>query len=130
MSQLNQNNLKQFEFKSNPNVFLPNAVDWRNAVPNVINSIKDQGECGACWSFSALGALESAYAITNGMLPDLSEQNLVDCVYNYDGCQGGFMTDVWAYIQSKIGVETESAYPYTSGTTKKVKKKTVKISLQ
>ena len=94
------------------NFSLPTSVDWRT-VPKTVNAIKSQARCGSCWSFSAIGSLESAYAIANGVLLDMSEQNLVDCVYNSDGCQGGWMTDAWNYIQQNNNlISTESSYPY------------------
>jgi C1A family cysteine protease len=115
-------NLQKFKFNPIVNFSLPSSVDWRT-VPNIVRPIKDQGICGSCWAFSAVSALESAYALTNKMLPDLSEQNLVDCVYanSYqDGCQGGWMTDAWSYIQFK-GINSQSVYPYVSRSTGKVK---------
>ncbi len=41
--------------------------------------------------------IESYYAKANNQLIDLSEQNLVDCTYSSDGCQGGWMTDAYEY---------------------------------
>jgi len=52
-------------------------VDWRKK--NVVDSIKDQGKCGACWAFSTASCAESAWAIKTGLLYDISEQHLVDC---------------------------------------------------
>ncbi|CAA6661399.1 unnamed protein product [Spirodela intermedia] len=70
---------------------LPDAVDWREkgAVP----PIKDQGSCGSCWAFSAIGAVESINQIVTGNLIVLSEQELVDCDTTYnEGCNGGLWT--------------------------------------
>ena len=35
--------------------------------------------CGASYAFSAVGALEGAWALANGKLTSLSEQNIIDC---------------------------------------------------
>lgn len=77
--------------KSSGKYFSPNAdsCDWRN-VSNTVNPVKDQGQCGSCWAFSVITAQESQYSLNNGgVLYDLSEQNLVDCVTKCYGCDGG-----------------------------------------
>lgn len=38
-----------------------NSIDWVSS--NCMAPIQDQGQCGACWAFSAVGSLESAYCI-------------------------------------------------------------------
>jgi len=106
------------------NAALPASVDW-TTVANVVTPVKDQGQCGSCWSFSTTGALEGAVGIKYpGQLPTTgySEQQLVDCDYGILknlGCNGGLMDKAFSWIQGQGGLCTEANYPYTSGTTKK-----------
>ena len=99
---------------------VPTSVDWRTK--GAVTSVKDQGSCGSCWSFSTTGALEGAYAIKNSKLVSFSEQQLVDCDYirvggTSLGCNGGDMSSAMDWIGKNNGLCTESAYPYVSGTT-------------
>ena len=91
----------------------PQTVDWRSK--GAVTSVKDQGQCGSCWTFSATGAVEGAWAISKGQLIDLSEQQLVDCAsgvsYGSHGCNGGQMEGAFKYIESN-GQCSLSTYPY------------------
>lgn len=102
---------------------LPASVDWRTE--NAVTSVKDQGQCGSCWSFSSTGSLEGAYAIKYGKLVSFSEQQLVDCDNIKNGvsggnlgCSGGNMEPTLQWIGKNGGLCTEDGYPYVSGTTK------------
>ncbi|KAF6215880.1 hypothetical protein GE061_000215 [Apolygus lucorum] len=88
---------------------LPASIDWREK--NVVTSVKQQGQCGSCWAFSATGAVESQYAIKTGTLVNLSEQQLVDCDTADHGCHNGTIQYALDYL-SQYGQEPLSDYPY------------------
>ena len=100
---------------------LPVSTDW--TAKGVVTPVKDQGQCGSCWSFSTTGALEGAYAIQYGKLESFSEQQLVDCDTlgnggKDHGCNGGLMDNAFSWIAKNDGLCLEAEYPYVSGTTK------------
>lgn len=89
-------------------------VDWRTK--DAVTEVKDQGQCGSCWAFSATEAIES-YAFLNGgySLPKLSAQQITSCDTEMFGCEGGTSESAYEYVQSAGGIATEDAYPYNSG---------------
>jgi cathepsin L len=106
---VNSTNITDIENSS-----LPSGVDWRSM--GVVTDIKDQGQCGSCWAFSAIGTIEGQHALKTNNLVSLSEQNLVDCSYNYgnEGCDGGWPEAAMRYVINNYGVDTEKNYPYTA----------------
>jgi len=87
----------------------PESHDWRDQ--NKVSPVKNQGMCGSCWAFSAIGNIESQYAIKTGNMVQFSEQQLVDCDKVDQGCNGGLMEDAFKSLET-TGVMTETAYPY------------------
>jgi len=97
---------------------LPESVDWRDV--NIITPVKDQGDCGSCWSFATAESIESYWALATNQLGDLSEQQILDCTPNPDdcggtgGCGGGTAELAMQQIINTGGLSTEWVYPYVS----------------
>lgn len=95
---------------------VPESVNWVTA--GAVTPVKNQGQCGSCWSFSTTGAMEGAYYVKNGKMPStagFSEEQLVACDHKDNACNGGWMDNAFAWIKSNGGITTEEDYPYTSG---------------
>ncbi|XP_037827744.1 crustapain-like, partial [Lucilia sericata] len=85
---------------------LPSHVDWRDR--GAITPVKNQKACGSCWAFASVAALEAHYYLKYQDTVFLSEQNLVDCVTENWGCDGGWMIPSFLYVQSNTGINYES----------------------
>ncbi|XP_062199618.1 ervatamin-B-like [Phragmites australis] len=108
----------------------PKSVDWR--AKGAVAPVKNQGNCGSCWAFSAVAAIEGINQIKNGELVSLSEQELVDCDAEAVGCAGGYMSWAFEFVMKNRGLTTEGNYPYqgTNGAcqTPKLKESAVSIA--
>jgi C1A family cysteine protease len=93
----------------------PASVDWRSK--GVVTGVKDQGQCGLCWAFSAVEEMESMWALAKNITAiKLSPQQVVSCDKGAGdlGCQGGDTVVAYKYM-IKAGLESEESYPYKSG---------------
>ncbi len=90
---------------------VPESWDWRDH--GHVSIVKNQSECGSCWSFSTTGVIESHLSIYKNISVLLSEQELVDCstILSNHGCNGGNVNFAFMYIQA-VGLSTEQSYPY------------------
>nr|CAH8824643.1 unnamed protein product [Trichobilharzia regenti] len=99
------------KYALNKSTDIPSSWDWRTM--GVVSGVKLQGECGACWAFSAAGALEGQLNNKTDHFIELSSQQLIDCSQSFGnhGCLGGDMNNAFRYVESN-GIQKEENYPY------------------
>ena len=101
---------------------------WYSGSPGggYMSPVKDQGGCGSCWAFAAVGVVEAAWNIHTGdpdLDLDLSEQQLVsqggspssDCYYG-GWCCGGNEDFALEWIRDR-GITDEACFAYDDGHT-------------
>ena len=96
-----------------PSLRAPASMDWRTK--GKVSAVKDQGQCGSCWAFSATEAIESAWAMKGHSVPTLAPQQITSCDFFDGGCGGGNTETAYSYVQLAGGIAPESKYPYLSG---------------
>ncbi|XP_010536661.1 PREDICTED: KDEL-tailed cysteine endopeptidase CEP1 [Tarenaya hassleriana] len=109
---------------------VPTSIDWRKK--GAVTPVKNQGQCGSCWAFSTVVAVEGINQIKTKDLVSLSEQELVDCdTTENQGCNGGLMDLAFAFIKEKGGITTEAEYPYEASdeTCNKIKENAPAVSI-
>jgi len=100
---------------------LPKQFNWVDR--GAVSGVRDQGDCGSCWAFGAVGTMEGQVFLKKGSLLELSEQNLVDCDHVCqtfpgwgkscdEGCDGGMEPNAFQYVINNGGINLRSDYPY------------------
>jgi cathepsin L len=102
---------KNYEYHPEPAGESNGTIDWRNK--GAVNAIKDQGQCGSCWAFSSVCAMEGAHKVSKGKLESFAEQQLVDCSTANYGCNGGWQYKAFSWYKSH-SAEYEANYKYTA----------------
>jgi len=108
-------------FKGDPST-IPANFSWQdaaNAGGQCVGAVRSQLNCGSCWAFSASEQIESDSMRTLKTSYTLSPEQIVQCDTTSYGCSGGWTEHAYNYVKKAGGIETESAYPYSSyyGTT-------------
>jgi len=108
----------------NDNDCFPTTWDWSHQeLPNAgplgnddwMSPVRNQGQCGSCWAFSLVAAMEGLYNIEQndpGLDINLSESYLVSDCYTYGDCSGGSFYNADNYVINN-GIPYETCMPYT-----------------
>ena len=90
---------------------IPDVLNWTQE--GVVNPVGDQGMCGSCYAFSAIGAFEGAVAIQMGKLEQFSIQQLIDCSEDNHGCSGGYISQALEFFKNNCVCTTKEYGEYT-----------------
>ncbi|XP_010898099.1 cathepsin O [Esox lucius] len=94
---------------------LPAKFDWRDK--GAVGPVQNQQACGGCWAFSVVGIIESAKARSVQPWEPLSVQQVIDCSYKNQGCNGGITTRALGWLnQTKLKLVKQSEYPFKAQT--------------
>lgn len=101
-----------FDWRTRHSATVKGSPYFQNEITGWITPVKDQKNCGSCWAFSAIGAMEAVAKLYKNTTYnfDLSEQELVSCS-NAGSCYGGRATSALDYISSK-GIQDEKSFSY------------------
>lgn len=108
-------------------------VDWRNE--GRVSSVKNQGQCGSCWAFSAIGAIEGAVSIADNFRWNTSDSQqgysvdqCVACTQGAMGCEGGWPWLCLEHIINNGGIDSNEDWPYLSDNCNAAKEKFEKVA--
>ena len=96
---------------------IPKEFSWKDK--GYVTPVREQGECGSCYVFSSVGAMESQYMINvEKKAKDFSVQTLLNCMHKpyvntgtSNECQGGSELDVMNRM-IEVGVSLEKYASY------------------
>jgi C1A family cysteine protease len=95
----------------------PASINWRYT--EAVTAIKNQGQCGSCWAFSATEAVESQMILGTGgkLAVALSPQQITSCTpnsgtYGCLGCEGGFTEGAYDYLKNAPVLANSFYIPY------------------
>ena len=102
------------------------SVDWRLDARGVVSAVKNQGQCGTCWAFSATEQVESQLVLAGAPQVELSTQQVASCTNDpllecCDGCGGGDPTAAYEYLSEASleggGLAPDAFWPYEQSLT-------------
>jgi len=106
----NEEKVKAANAKTATGTSLPSYINW--AEKGVVTPVKNQGQCGSCWAFSAAEQIESQWALSGQALWEFSPQQVASCTTNAYGCGGGYTEYAFDYIASTVGLGSAWFAPY------------------
>ena len=97
---------------------IPAAFDVREQWPHcaaLTGAIRNQGQCGSCWAFSAAEVLGDRACIASLGLEKVQRSPawLAQCDADNAGCNGGYLDNAWMYLQAQ-GLPAETCDPYSA----------------
>ncbi|EFO65307.1 Cathepsin B precursor [Giardia lamblia P15] len=92
---------------------IPSQFDFRDEYPQCVTPVMDQGSCGGCWAFSAIGVFgdrRCVAGIDKEGVP-YSQQYLISCSTENHGCDGGDFWPTWSFL-TLTGATTAECVKY------------------